>query len=175
MFIPNNSCSGEGAVLVSENNGSTWSIRAVPGTTSNPALQDPQVGIDNNGRVYFVMSSATSTGSQAVAATSDDHGVTWKNVYDVGAAYKLQNVFYPAAVAADAGRAAVAFYGSTTGGDGSANGFGGIWHLYVANTFDGGQTWTTTDVTPNDATRLHMGARRSGYLPQPARLFRHDG
>src|SRR5712692_3054129 len=150
VFIPNNSCSGEGAVLVSEDNGITWSIRTVPGTTSNPALQDPQVGVDNNGRVYFVMSSATSTGSQAVVATSDDHGVTWDNVFDVGAIYKLQNVFYPAAVAADAGRASVAFYGSTTGGDGSANSFNGVWHLYVANTFDGGAHWTTTDVTPND-------------------------
>jgi hypothetical protein len=68
----------------------------------------------------------------------------------VGAVYKLRNVFYPAAVAADAGRAAVAFYGSTTGGDGSANSFNGIWHLYVANTFDGGKTWTTTDATPAD-------------------------
>ena len=150
VFIPNNSCSGEGAVLVSQDNGITWNIRTVPGTTSNPALQDPQVGIDNNGRLYFAMSSATGTGSQAVVATSDDHGATWNNVYDVGAAYKLQNVFYPAAVAADGGRAAVAFYGSTTGGDGSANSFNGVWHLYVANTFDGGQTWTTTDVTPND-------------------------
>src|SRR5882724_7064722 len=87
VFIPNNSCSGEGAVLVSQDNGITWNIRTVPGTTSNPALQDPQVGIDNNGRLYFAMSSATSTGSQAVVATSDDHGATWNNVYDVGAAY----------------------------------------------------------------------------------------
>jgi hypothetical protein len=150
VFIPNNSCDGQGAVLVSEDNGIRWSIRPVPGTTSNPALQDPQVGIDNNGRVYFAMSSATSTGSQAVVATSDDHGATWKNIFDVGAAYNLRNVFYPAAVAADGGRAAVAFYGSTTGGDGSANSFNGIWHLYVANTFDGGLHWTTTDVTPND-------------------------
>ena len=91
--------------------------------------------IDDNGRVYFAMSSATSFGSQAVVATSDNHGLTWQNVFDVGAAYKLKNVFYPAAVAADTGRAAVAFYGSTTGGDGSANSFNGIWHLYVANTF----------------------------------------
>src|SRR6266571_8476297 len=163
VFIPNNSCSGEGAVLVSEDNGITWSIRTVPGTTSNPALQDPQVGVDNHGRVYFVMSSATSTGSQAVVATSDDHGVTWNNVFDVGAIYKLQNVFYPAAVAADAGRASVAFYGSTTGGDGSANSFNGVWHLYVANTFDGGKTWTTTDATPNDTLQrgciwMHGGA-----------------
>src|SRR5438309_5141106 len=96
------------------------------------------------------MSSATGTGSQAVVATSDDHGATWNNVYDVGAAYKLQNVFYPAAVSVDGGRAAVAFYGSTTSGDGSANSFSGIWHLYVANSFDGGLHWTTADVTPKD-------------------------
>jgi hypothetical protein len=150
VYIPNNSCGGEGAVLVSENNGLTWNIRTVPGTNSNSAAQDPQVGIDDTGRVYFAMSSATSFGSQAVVAVSDDHGATWKNVYDVGAAYKLRNVFYPAAVAADGGRAAVAFYGSTIGGDGSANGFNGVWHLYVANTFDGGAHWTTTDATPND-------------------------
>jgi len=150
VYIPNNSCGGEGAVLVSEDNGVTWNIRTVPGTNSNPALQDPQVGVDDSGRVYFAMSSATSFGSQAVVAVSDDQGVTWQNVYDVGAAYKLRNVFYPAVVADDGGRAAVAFYGSTTGGDGSANGFNGVWHLYVANTFDGGAHWTTTDATPND-------------------------
>ncbi len=44
----------------------------------------------------------------------------------------------------------MAFYGSTTSGDGSANSFTGIWHLYVANTFDGGLHWTTTDATPKD-------------------------
>jgi hypothetical protein len=83
-------------------------------------------------------------------ATSNDHGQTWQNIYDVGAAYSLKNIAFPAAVAGGAGRAAVAFYGSTTSGDGSANNFTGVWHLYVANTFDGGLHWTTTDVTPND-------------------------
>src|SRR6266576_3236707 len=79
-----------------------------------------------------------------------DHGQTWQNIYDVGAAYSLKNIAFPAAVAGGAGRAAVAFYGSTTSGDGSANNFTGVWHLYVANTFDGGLHWTTTDATPND-------------------------
>src|SRR4029077_9094737 len=62
----------------------------------------------------------------------------------------LKNVGFPAAVAVDAGRAAVAFYGSSTSGDGAANNFSGIWHLYVANTFDGGLHWTVPDATPND-------------------------
>src|SRR6185369_7756481 len=29
----------------------------------------------------------------------------------------------------------------------------GIWHLYVAHTFDGGATWTTVDATPDDAVQ----------------------
>ncbi len=28
--------------------------------------------------------------------------------------------------------------------------FPGIWHLYIATTFDFGQTWTVQNVTPND-------------------------
>ncbi len=159
VYLPNNSCGGTGAVVVSEDNGLTWSIRpvqnAISQTRANSNLQDPAAATDSTGRVYFAMSSSTvagsaTGGSNAVVATSNDHGQTWQNIYDVGAAYSLKNIAFPAAVAGDAGRAAVAFYGSTTSGDGSANNFTGIWHLYVANTFDGGLHWTTTDVTPKD-------------------------
>lgn len=146
VYVPFNYCDGQGAVVVSEDNGITWNIRHVTNTVSAGNLQDPAVGIDNNGRVYFAMGSNSST---AVVATSDDQGRTWQNIYDVGAAYGIQNVAYPAAVAADPGRAAVAFYGSTTAGNPQASDFNGVWHLYVAHTFDGGQHWTTTDATPN--------------------------
>ena len=149
VYLPLNSCDGQGATIVSQDNGVTWTIQHVPNTVANPNLQDPAVGIDNNGRAYFVMSSATGGGSIPVVATSDDGGQTWQNIFDVGASYGLQNIAYPAAVAADPGRAAVAFYGSTTAGDASANGFRGNWHLYVSETFDGGQHWTTSDATPN--------------------------
>src|SRR6266516_6220021 len=109
-----------------------------------------------------VPGSATG-GSNAVVATSTDRGQTWQNIYDVGAVYGLKNIAFPAAVAGGAGRAAVAFYGSTTSGDGSANNFAGGWHLYVANTFDGGLHWITTDVTPKDPMQrgciwMHGGA-----------------
>src|SRR5437773_1471158 len=159
VYLPNNSCGGTGAVVVSEDNGLTWNVRLVQNannqTRANANLQDPAVAVDNNGRVYFAASSSTvagsaTGGSNAIVATSTDRGQTWQNIYDVGAVYGLKNIAFPAAVAADAGRAAVAFYGSTTSGDGSANSFSGIWHLYVANTFDGGLHWTTTDATPND-------------------------
>jgi hypothetical protein len=153
VYLPNNGCGGLGAVVVSENNGVTWTIRPVPLTASNPNFQDPAVAIDDNGRVYFAMSShvpGPSGDSQLVVATSDDKGQTWQNTYDAGAIYGLKNVTYPAAISGDSGRAAVAFFGSTTGGDGSASTFTGVWHLFVAHTFDGGLHWTTTDATPND-------------------------
>jgi len=159
VYLPNNSCGGTGAVVTSEDNGLTWNVRPVQNASSqtraNANLQDPAVGIDSTGRVYFAISSSTvagspTGGSNAVVATSTDRGQTWQNIFDVGAVYGLKNIAFPAAVAVDAGRASVAFYGSTTSGDGSANSFNGIWHLYVASTFDGGLHWTTADVTPKD-------------------------
>ena len=165
IYLPNNSCRGTtgnafqtGAVVVSEDNGITWTVRTVENSTlstrANANLQDPAVAIDNSGRLYFGMSSSNVEftaigGSTAAVATSTDHGQTWQNIYDVGAALGLKNIAYPAASAGDDGRGAIAFYGSTTTGDDSANTFSGIWHLYVASTFDGGNTWRTVDVTPN--------------------------
>jgi|ERR1041384_744182 hypothetical protein len=147
VFVPNNDCNGEGAVAVSEDNGQTWSVRPVRSSTTDTASghSDPAVAIDARGRVYFAI--ANNDNSMAVG-WSDDLGRNWNNIVDVGAVYGLNNIRYPAAVAGDAGRAAVAFYGSTTPGDANSNSFNGIWHLYIAHTFDGGQTWTTTDATP---------------------------
>lgn len=151
VYLPFNNCNGFGSVIVSEDNGINWRISNVRNaqysTVSAKNLQDPAVAIDGNNKVYFVMASGDHT---AAVATSNDRGNSWQNIYDVGALYGLQNISYPAAIAGDKDRAAVAFYGTTTGGDDQAKSFAGIWHLYVASTFDGGQTWTTTDVTPND-------------------------
>jgi hypothetical protein len=36
------------------------------------------------------------------------------------------------------------------GGDDQAATFAGVWHLYVATTYDHGATWTTVDATPTD-------------------------
>jgi hypothetical protein len=102
-------------------------------------------------------------GAGAGVAISDDFGATWKNVFDVGAIYGLKNVCFPTATAGDANRAAVSFYGSVTPqgpgtGDSNSGSFTGVWHLYVAHTFDGGKTWTTTDATPM------LPMQRSGLL-----------
>jgi hypothetical protein len=147
VYVPNNNCGGDGAVVVSEDNGITWRVRHVQNASFDTisGASDPAVGIDNTGRVYFAMADANVA---AIVATSDDHGSTWQNMFNVSSVYGLQNIRYPAAVAADAGRAAVAFYGSTAPGSANSGNFNGLWHLYVAHTFDGGLHWTTSDVTP---------------------------
>src|SRR5262249_12442498 len=106
VYLPNNTCGGVGAVVVSEDNRVRWSIRPVQDASTqaraNANLQDPAVGIDNNGKVYFAMSSSTvantaTGGSNAVVATSTDKGLTWQNIYDVGAVCVLKNIAFPAA------------------------------------------------------------------------------
>ncbi|MEY2485882.1 MAG: hypothetical protein QOH39_1530 [Verrucomicrobiota bacterium] len=150
VYLPFNTCDGVGSVVVSEDNGITWTVRhvqnGVVSVAPSASFQDPAVTIDANGRVYFAIANNDTA---AAILTSDDHGLTWQNLGDVAAIYGLKNIRYPAAIAGDAGRAAVAFLGTTTAGDALQPDFKGIWHLYVANSFDGGGHWTTTDLTPN--------------------------
>ena len=71
-------------------------------------------------------------------------------MYDVGAMVGVKNAVFPAMVAGSAGRAAMAFYGTTQ--EGSVNDFNSkaVWYLYVAHTYDGGAHWITVNATPND-------------------------
>src|SRR5260370_28774176 len=92
VFVPNNNCGGTGAVVVSADNGLTWAIRTVPGTVSNPNLQDPAVAVDNAGRAYFIISRATRTGSQAIVPISTDPGQTSPNTLAVGVGYGLSTI-----------------------------------------------------------------------------------
>ena len=171
VYVPNRTCGGVvAAVIVSTDNGTTWTVRPVQNSTflTTAAPDDPSVGIDSNGVVYFL---GAANGTAAMVATSSDQGQTWTNIYDVGAIYGVNNVAFPAAVAGDAGRAAVAFYGATGGvGDSSGDQFTGVWHLYVAHTFDGGAHWTTSDVTPM-LPMQRMGLLRGGGGPVDRNLL----
>lgn len=175
VYVPNRACGAQSAVVVSQDNGITWTVRPVQNALVSDtfASDDPAVGIDDNGRVYFLFAD---NGTAAGVATSDDFGATWQNIVDVGAGYSLKNIAFPAAVGGSStggntGRAAVAFYGSVTGtGDSSADSFTGVWHLYVAHTFDGGLTWTTTDATPTFPMQ-RMGLLRGGGGPMDRNLL----
>ena len=148
-YLPNAVCGSGQGVAVSGNNGVTWTVRNVPGIASTPEF-DPSVAIGGtaaSNKVYFC---ARDGNGHPKIAVSSDHGTTWSTPVDVGTSANLQNIEFPAMVAGDANRAACAFLGTTTAGDTQKNTFTGVWHLYVATTFDGGATWSLADVTGND-------------------------
>ncbi|MFN2508244.1 MAG: hypothetical protein ABR589_05675 [Chthoniobacterales bacterium] len=153
-YLPNKNCSqptpGQ-AVVVSEDNGATWESRPVPGSLASGS--DAAVGIGRGdktggkGRIYLGYADADTL---PVIATSTDRGETWSAPLDVGVAFGINNVAFPAVVAGDDDRAAFAFLGTPTEGGLQGPRFQGVWHLYVAHTYDGGKTWRTVDVTPDD-------------------------
>ena len=150
-YLPNKGCNNGQGVIVSENNGVTWDVRPVPGSFESES--DAAVGIGRGdkttgkGRVYLGYADGDT---RAVVSVSDDRGLTWSVPVDVGAKFGINNVAFPAMVAGDDDRAALAFYGTPAEGGLQGPKFNGVWHLYVATTYDGGQTWHTVDATPND-------------------------
>lgn len=167
VYVPNKSCGGMQGVAVSEDNGLTWSIRTVVGST--PGDTDPSVGIGADGTVYFGYGDGDG---HARVAVSHDRGLTWQNVQDVGASQGIQNTVFASMTAGDSDRAAFFFLGSTTPG---ANGrgtdltFAGTWFGYIATTFDGGATWVTANATPNDPVQRGVVCTNGTTCPDGTR------
>ncbi len=153
---------GHPSLSVSEDNGLTWQVRQEP-DGNNQDESDPSVGIASDGTLYFgwqdgTNPSATGYGDTSTAkiAVSHDHGKTWENLADVGAMVGVKNVQFPEVIAGDPDRAAFAFLGTDAVGDDQHNGFVGpdgnpaVWKMYVATTYDGGQSWSVVDAMPDD-------------------------
>ena len=153
VYVPNKNCGGKASVVVSTDNGLTWSVRSVPGSTGGAGLvgYDASVGVASDGSVYLGWQGLDG---HARIAVSQNQGLTWQRMTDVGAPVGVVTCAFPAVVAGDGGlttgRAAFAFYGTTTSGAYTSPTFPGVWYLYIATTYDGGATWTTQNVTPND-------------------------
>ncbi len=168
-YLPNFACNSADAldvnrpsVVVSPDGGLTWTIRQVPDATSPNFDSDPAVDVDEGNRAYVAYENATSN---MMVATTTDRGETFTRSVDLGAPYGLENATMATVQAGSAGRAVVAFFGTPTEAplntedqpenqdldfDPDGNDPKAGWHLYVAMTYDGGSSWTTTDVTPND-------------------------
>lgn len=148
VYVPNKNCGGMQGAAVSDDNGNTWTVRTIPGSTTGSS--DPSIGIGAGNRMYF---GFANNDHQASIAYTDDEGLSWSPIYDVGAALGIQNIAFPEVTSGDNDRAAFAFLGSTTAGTSFDPGFSGVWHMYAAHTYDGGNSWQTVDVTPNDAVQ----------------------
>ncbi|MGI9102621.1 MAG: hypothetical protein ACR2IF_09285 [Terriglobales bacterium] len=145
VYLPNKQCGQNEAVVVSQDNGITWSVRPVP--SSNTSDSDPSVSIGAGGTVYF---GWADNDAHPMIAESHDKGNTWSTPLDVGAILGVNGVAFPEVIAGDDNRAAFAFLGSVTPGTIFDPKYTGIFHLYVSHTYDGGATWQTVDATPND-------------------------
>jgi hypothetical protein len=151
VYVPNKSCGGKQGVVVSEDNGLTWSIRMIPGSSSGRT--DPSVGIGSDGTIYVGYANGDGTPRIAV---SHDKGRTYVNDQNVGFYQGIRNSVFPAVTAGDADRAAFFFLGTDVGGsqgtgtDQTSPYFNGVWYGFISTTYDGGQTWVTVNATPND-------------------------
>ena len=162
VYLPNKDCSAAGGaqaakgLLVSTDNGQTWTLHNIPGTSTDDNQPDPDVavgGTSGAGTVYYAYRDGDH---HAKVVVSTDRGTTWSTPFDVGAYYGIQNAQFPEVIAGDADRAAVSFIGTRAPGDDlkddfkdPATGKPAEWHLYVAYTYDGGATWQTVDATPS--------------------------
>jgi hypothetical protein len=153
VFLPNKSCGTHQGLVVSQDNGLTFTVRAVTGST--PGSSDPSVGIGAKGRVFF--GYVDGSGHPKIAV-SDDNGQSWHYNQDVGTKFKIQNTAFPEVVAGDNNRAAFFFLGTPSSGPGTADDsstvFSGVWRAYIATTIDGGKSWLTVDATPKDPVQL---------------------
>ena len=191
MYVPNFSCSLPGAaqgVAVSTDNGVTWTERNVPGSgLDGSASVDPSVATAQNavGRangqtaptIYFGYMDTDNTPKIAV---SHDEGQTWSTPQAVGASFGVKNSTFPAVVAGDDNRAAFGFLGTTTAGDANSDNstcatFQGVWHLYIATTYDGGNTWTTIDATPDSPIQVGPICRGGTLCPGFRNLLDFNG
>jgi hypothetical protein len=153
VYVPNRNCGSAQGLIVSLDNGQTFAVQPVTGST--PGTSDPSVGVGAKGRLYF---GYISNDGHPHMTISDDQGRSWHNDNDVGIPFQIQNAVFPTVVAGDDDRAAFFFLGSPSPGDGSGADsvvlFNGVWHGYIATTYDAGQTWITVDVTPNNPVQL---------------------
>jgi hypothetical protein len=166
-YVPNEKCSDASnvsrpGVAVSTDNGLSWVVRTIPDALSISPGSDPSVTAGSNNTIYF---GYVNGDGHAKIAISQDRGLHWSKSKDAGTPFGIQNGEFAEVIAGDDNRAAFAFLGTPTAGDTQSADFLGIWHLYVAFTYNGGRTWTTADATPADPVQRGCIWNQGGSNP----------
>src|SRR5436309_654630 len=180
VWLPVNQCGGAQGGAVSTDGGTTWSEFIVTGSISQIQGADPSIAIDSDSTVYYayVNNEPVAAGNPPegharvkVGHRNPDNSVTWTNDFDIGASHGIKNAAEIEAVGGSSGRAAVGFLGTDVAGDYQAISFPGKWYAFVATTYDGGQTWTTVNATPNDPVQSMTGIWQQGGSHQDRNLL----
>lgn len=166
-YVPNENCFDANnvsrpGVAVSTDNGLNWVVRTVPDGTSVSPGSDPSVAAGANNAIYL---GYVNGDGHAKIAVSADRGLHWFASQDAGTSFGTQNAEFAEVIAGDDDRAAYAYLGTQTAGDTQAANFPGVWHLYVALTYDTGMTWTTVDATPSDPVQRGCIWNQGGSNP----------
>ncbi len=171
-YVPVPDCSGKAGVAVSIDGGMTWQEFYLPNSLPQPAGSDPSIAIDANNNLYFfyIVSSPDATkgtmhvqvGQKVFDGLGQLTGINWSKDTDLGASHGIINSAFPEAIAGDNGRVAVGFLGTDRAGDFQSLIFPGYWYPFVSTTFDGGNTWVTTNVSPNDPVQGKGGIWQQG-------------
>lgn len=154
-YLPNANCGGKAGGAISTNNGSSWSSYVIPGSSQPATGFDPSVATTPDNTLYESWQGADN---HTYVARSTTRGATWSTPVDVGASLGVVNSTFQSVIAGDNGRVAVAYLGSTTGGNPFASGWNGVWDLYVSTSYDAGATWTTVKATTDPVQRGWMCA-----------------
>jgi hypothetical protein len=150
MYVPNARCSGHQGMAITTNNGMSYSYSLVTDATAGDT--DPSVASDRANNLYFGYQNGTN-GAHPKIAISHDGGATWSPSTDVGTPFGIQNTVFAEVIAGDPGRAAFAFVGTSTAGNYQEQAFRGVWYLYVAFTYDGGNSWHVVNASQNPIQR----------------------
>ena len=157
VHVPDKSCGTGPGYSVSSDAGVTWKDVIVPGLTVGG--EDPSIGIATDGTLYFCN---VNTNGEPVVAVSKNKGASWSTPFNIGTSMGIKNAVFTNAIAGDPDRAACAFIGTTTDGNSGGIDFTGVWYPFIAHTYDGGASWVTVNISPNDPVQGIGGVCRSG-------------
>jgi hypothetical protein len=150
VYVPNESCGGKQGLFVSTDNGASWSLSKIPDSAAGTS--DPSVALGAGGTIYFGYCDGSGSPKLAVGKLTalPTPAITWSASIDVGTPFAIKNCEFAEVVAGDDDRAAFGFLGTAAAGAYQAGDFNGVWHFYVAHTYDQGADWTVVDATPDD-------------------------
>ena len=158
VYLPVRNCSGNSGLAVSLDAGTTWTTHAVP--NSKPGGSDPSIAIGAKNTIYYFYTKQNTdnteihahgvVGTMTVAGTPAVPTIAWSNDTDLGATHGVVHSAFPEAVAGDDDRASVGFLGTDRAGSSEALDFPGYWYLFIATTYDGGNSWDVVNASPNE-------------------------